>query len=108
MYEAVSIVKESYLVWSFLLLFSSRIERIEFLDEVDLLHQLLSHYCIAWAVNDAAELGESPYNTTAAVTQRGKSDLPPAQTFFELVPHSGDCVGSYTVIKVCMVFRCAH
>lgn len=35
-----------------------RIERIEFLDEVDLLHQLLSHYCIAWAVNDAAQLGE--------------------------------------------------
>lgn len=37
---------------------SNRIERIEFLDEVDLLHQLLSHYCIAWAVNDAAQLGE--------------------------------------------------
>ena len=36
----------------------NRIERIEFLDEVDLLHQLLSHYCIAWAVNDAAQLGE--------------------------------------------------
>ena len=36
----------------------NRIERIEFLDEVDLLHQLLSHYCIAWAVNDAAQLGK--------------------------------------------------
>ena len=38
--------------------FSTRIERIEFLDEVDLLHQLLSHYCIAWAVNDARHLGK--------------------------------------------------
>jgi len=37
----------------------TRIERIEFLDEVDLLQQLLSHYCIAWAVNDAAQLGLS-------------------------------------------------
>jgi len=37
----------------------TRIERIEFLDEVDLLHQLLCHYCIAWAVNDAAQLGLS-------------------------------------------------
>lgn len=37
----------------------TRIERIEFLDEVDLLHQLLSHYCIAWAVNDARHLGLS-------------------------------------------------
>lgn len=35
-----------------------RIERIEFLDEVDLLHQLLSHYCISWAVNDASQLGK--------------------------------------------------
>jgi len=25
---------------------------------VDLLQQLLSHYCIAWAVNDAAQLGK--------------------------------------------------
>lgn len=37
----------------------ARIERIEFLDEVDLLHQLLSHYCISWAVNDASQLGLS-------------------------------------------------
>lgn len=37
----------------------TRIERLEFLDEVDLLHQLLSHYCITWAVNDAMHLGLS-------------------------------------------------
>ena len=34
-----------------------RIERLEFLDEGELLHQLLSHYSISWAVNDAAQLG---------------------------------------------------
>lgn len=37
----------------------ARIERIEFLDEVDLLHQLLSHYCISWAMNDASQHGLS-------------------------------------------------
>lgn len=36
-----------------------RIERIEFLDEVNLLHQLLSHYCIVWAVNEAGHIGLS-------------------------------------------------
>lgn len=34
-----------------------RIERLEFLDEAELLHQLLQHYCISWAVNDSASLG---------------------------------------------------
>lgn len=34
-----------------------RMEKLEFLDEVDLLHQLLNHYCMCWAFNDAAKLG---------------------------------------------------
>lgn len=34
-----------------------RVERLEFLDEVDLLHQLLRHYCISWACNDPDDTG---------------------------------------------------
>lgn len=34
-----------------------RIEKLEFLDEVDLLDQLLSHYCISWAFNDDKQIG---------------------------------------------------
>ena len=33
------------------------IERLEFLDEVELLHQLLQHYCISWAWKDTANIG---------------------------------------------------
>ncbi|XP_078611367.1 leucine carboxyl methyltransferase 1-like [Branchiostoma floridae x Branchiostoma japonicum] len=36
-----------------------RIERLEFLDEVELLQQLLQHYCITWAWKDPAGLGLS-------------------------------------------------
>ncbi|KAK1793890.1 hypothetical protein P4O66_010810, partial [Electrophorus voltai] len=36
----------------------SRIERLEFLDEKELLHQLLQHYSICWAVKDTLSLGE--------------------------------------------------
>ncbi|XP_048576102.1 leucine carboxyl methyltransferase 1 isoform X2 [Nematostella vectensis] len=36
-----------------------RIEKLEFLDEVDLLLQLLSHYCISWAYNDSKHIGLS-------------------------------------------------
>ncbi|KAK3758952.1 hypothetical protein RRG08_015198 [Elysia crispata] len=34
-----------------------RIERIEMLDERELLDQLLSHYCLAWAYKDNIDLG---------------------------------------------------
>lgn len=34
-----------------------RIERIEFLDERELLEQLYSHYCLAWAYQDQANVG---------------------------------------------------
>jgi [phosphatase 2A protein]-leucine-carboxy methyltransferase len=34
-----------------------RIERLEFLDEVELLQQLLQHYSISWAVNDYMGIG---------------------------------------------------
>uniref|UniRef100_A0A8C1C8X2 Leucine carboxyl methyltransferase 1 n=1 Tax=Cyprinus carpio carpio TaxID=630221 RepID=A0A8C1C8X2_CYPCA len=37
----------------------ARIERLEFLDEKELLHQLLQHYCICWAVKDKLSLGEA-------------------------------------------------
>jgi len=35
----------------------SRIEKIEFLDEFEIMKQLLEHYCVAWAWNDEKELG---------------------------------------------------
>ncbi|KAG8431465.1 hypothetical protein GDO86_018634, partial [Hymenochirus boettgeri] len=34
-----------------------RIEKLEFLDEKELLEQLLLHYCISWATNDKLSLG---------------------------------------------------
>ncbi|KAL6475127.1 hypothetical protein MHYP_G00161670 [Metynnis hypsauchen] len=37
----------------------SRIERLEFLDEKELLQQLLQHYSICWAMKDALSLGIS-------------------------------------------------
>uniref|UniRef100_A0A673IWQ9 Leucine carboxyl methyltransferase 1 n=1 Tax=Sinocyclocheilus rhinocerous TaxID=307959 RepID=A0A673IWQ9_9TELE len=37
----------------------TRIERLEFLDERELLQQLLQHYCICWAVKDKLSLGEA-------------------------------------------------
>lgn len=37
----------------------ARIERLEFLDERELLQQLLQHYCICWAVKDKLSLGLS-------------------------------------------------
>ncbi|XP_077979377.1 leucine carboxyl methyltransferase 1-like [Glandiceps talaboti] len=36
-----------------------RIERLEFLDELELLQQLLHHYCICWAYKDKDKLGLS-------------------------------------------------
>lgn len=35
----------------------SRIEKLEFLDEKELLYQLLQHYCICWATKDGNNLG---------------------------------------------------
>jgi len=35
----------------------SRIEKIEFLDEYELMKQLLEHYCVAWGWNDDKALG---------------------------------------------------
>lgn len=43
----------------FLLFYNPRIERLEFLDERELLQQLLQHYCICWAVKDKLSLGEA-------------------------------------------------
>lgn len=37
----------------------SRIEKIEFLDEFEVMKQLLEHYCVAWGWKDDAELGFS-------------------------------------------------
>ncbi|XP_006821825.1 leucine carboxyl methyltransferase 1-like [Saccoglossus kowalevskii] len=36
-----------------------RIERLEFLDELELLQQLFQHYCICWAYKDKANIGLS-------------------------------------------------
>lgn len=33
-------------------------EKLEFLDEVNLLHDLLRHYCISWAFKDPKKLGD--------------------------------------------------
>jgi len=35
----------------------SRIEKIEFLDEFEIMKQLLEHYCVAWGWKDGSELG---------------------------------------------------
>ena len=35
----------------------SRIERLEFLDEIELLYDLLKHYAITWSFNDPHEVG---------------------------------------------------
>lgn len=40
-------------------IYINRIERLEFLDEKELLQQLLQHYCICWAVKDKLNLGEA-------------------------------------------------
>lgn len=34
-----------------------RMEKLEFLDEIDLLFDLLKHYCICWAYNDSTTIG---------------------------------------------------
>lgn len=34
-----------------------KVEELEFLDEVNLLHDLLRHYCISWSFNDPKKLG---------------------------------------------------
>ena len=38
--------------------FTSRIEHLEFLDEKELLQQLLQHYSICWATKDKLKLGK--------------------------------------------------
>lgn len=35
----------------------SRIEALEFLDEMELLEQLMQHYCLCWATKGGGELG---------------------------------------------------
>lgn len=44
-----------------------RIESLEFLDEMELLEQLMQHYCLCWATKGGAELG----TVSPAVTQKG-------------------------------------
>lgn len=34
-----------------------RIESLEFLDEMELLEQLMQHYCLCWATRGGSELG---------------------------------------------------
>lgn len=41
-----------------------RIERLEFLDEKELLQQLLQHYSICWATKDKLNLGNSQLHLT--------------------------------------------
>jgi len=41
----------------------TRIEKIEFLDEFEIMKQLLEHYCVAWAWNDEKNLGLSQIRT---------------------------------------------
>lgn len=41
-----------------------RIERLEFMDEKELLEQLLSHYCLAWAWKDPNNLGIAALDVT--------------------------------------------
>lgn len=48
-----------YIIYSF-----SRIERLEFMDEKELLEQLLGHYCLAWAWKDPNKLGLADLDVT--------------------------------------------
>lgn len=41
-----------------------RIERLEFMDERELLDQLFSHYCIVWAWKDPNNIGLSSIDLT--------------------------------------------
>ena len=43
----------------------ARIEKIELLDETELLRQLLDHYCFSWAVNDVSKLGKTFFSAPA-------------------------------------------
>lgn len=43
-----------------------RIERLEFLDEKELLQQLLQHYSICWATKDKLNLGKSAFQHKAS------------------------------------------
>lgn len=38
-----------------------RVEALEFLDEKELLEQLMQHYCLCWATKDSQKLGKAPF-----------------------------------------------
>lgn len=44
--------------------FLNRIEKLEFMDEKELLEQLLSHYCLVWAWKDPNNLGLADLDVT--------------------------------------------
>lgn len=46
----------------------SRIEALEFLDEKELLEQLLQHYCLCWATKDSSSLGKAPLSSSAGLS----------------------------------------
>jgi hypothetical protein len=62
---------------SFLTLwFLHRIESLEFLDEMELLEQLMRHYCLCWATRGGQELGKrSIAFLSIGPLQRGKAHL---------------------------------
>ncbi|KAM8960387.1 leucine carboxyl methyltransferase 1 [Pelodytes ibericus] len=67
-----------------------RIEKLEFLDEKELLEQLLLHYCISWATKDALHLGKSLFLfcvTSPHYTTFQTDILTPSQPFGKLPCH---------------------
>lgn len=55
---------ESYIPQDYTERYPFRIERLEFMDEKELLEQLLSHYCLAWAWKDPNSLGMAALDVT--------------------------------------------
>ena len=47
-----------------------RIEKLEFLDERELLDQLFQHYCVCWAYKDTANIGLSDISLWPSKTNR--------------------------------------
>ncbi|ROL51714.1 Leucine carboxyl methyltransferase 1 [Anabarilius grahami] len=88
----------------------ARIERLEFLDEKELLQQLLQHYCICWAVKDKLSLEHLKLRTNKMTSVESKSELftvatgdggdnhqnTPKKSFFEhyIQPCLAEIVGS--------------
>lgn len=58
----------------------SRIESLEFLDELELLEQLMQHYCLCWATKGGSHLGTGRAAPSAPAGASAKSACSPRST----------------------------